>query len=110
MKRMRWVHVWSGVVIGLLLVAVAFWLLAQPGVAGPSDRAAKPHVPVQVQAQTTWGETLRASVPQAPDLTPTATPYPPSDNCVTCHTDKAKLKELAEEPQKVKSEKAAGEG
>ena len=35
---------------------------------------------------------------------------PPSDNCIACHTDKKKLKEVAEEPEEVKSEKASGEG
>jgi hypothetical protein len=31
-------------------------------------------------------------------------------NCVTCHTDKATLKELAVEPEEVKSEETTGEG
>ena len=35
---------------------------------------------------------------------------PSSDNCIACHTDKEKLKELAVEPEKVKSEEAEGEG
>ncbi len=35
---------------------------------------------------------------------------PSSDNCIACHTDKKKLKEVAEEPEEVKSEKTSGEG
>ena len=35
---------------------------------------------------------------------------PSSDNCIACHTDKKKLKAVAEEPEEVKSEKASGEG
>ena len=35
---------------------------------------------------------------------------PSSDNCIACHTDKKKLKKLAEEPEEVKSEEASGEG
>jgi len=35
---------------------------------------------------------------------------PSSDNCIACHTDEEKLKELAEEPEEVKSAEAEGEG
>ncbi len=35
---------------------------------------------------------------------------PNSDNCIACHTDKKKLKAVAEEPEEVKSEKTSGEG
>ena len=35
---------------------------------------------------------------------------PSSDNCIACHTDKKKLKAVAEEPEEVKSEEASGEG
>ncbi len=35
---------------------------------------------------------------------------PSSDNCIACHTNKQKLKDLAEEPEEIRSEKASGEG
>ncbi len=57
--------------------------------------------------QTAWAASLVSELTVA-EITPT--PPPSSDNCVTCHTDKARLQELAEEPEKVKSELASGEG
>jgi len=35
---------------------------------------------------------------------------PSSDNCIACHTDQEQLELLAEEPEEVHSEEAAGEG
>ena len=35
---------------------------------------------------------------------------PSSDNCIACHTNQAVLEQLAEEPEEVVSELAAGEG
>ena len=39
-----------------------------------------------------------------------AEPSPSSENCIRCHTNKALLQALAEEPQELKSELASGEG
>jgi hypothetical protein len=47
--------------------------------------------------------------PLPPTDTPTPTPLPSADNCVACHTDQAKLKELAVD-KTVESEETEGEG
>jgi hypothetical protein len=44
-----------------------------------------------------------------PTNTPTPTPLPSADNCVACHTDEAKLKELAVD-KTAKSTETEGEG
>jgi len=97
----------------VLLLIVAFWLTTMPSAARPEPMpaAALPGESETLTAQPNIPAVLHpASDHQTSDPTPTATPYPPSDNCVNCHTDKAKLQELAEEPEKVKSEMASGEG
>jgi outer membrane biosynthesis protein TonB len=47
--------------------------------------------------------------PLPPTNTPTPTPIPSADNCVDCHTDQAKLEELAVD-KTAKSEETEGEG
>ena len=47
--------------------------------------------------------------PEPPTATPTHTPVPSSENCVACHTDQAKLEELAVD-KTVHSEETEGEG
>ena len=110
-------HGWKvQVIVGLgtliLLLIAAFWLTTMPSAARPAPVAATAsHSDAQaLVVHPDVQPNLHTGPSRQVDPTPTATPYPPSDNCVKCHTDKAKLQELAEEPEKVKSEMASGEG
>jgi hypothetical protein len=47
--------------------------------------------------------------PAPPTNTPTPTPIPSADNCVDCHTDQAKLEQLAVD-KTAHSEETEGEG
>lgn len=113
------VRAFVGVAIFIGVLALILWgvakasVLSQPvtsPVAGPSTPAEQ-HAQVALAAHPPANQSIGTqSLNQTVDPTPTATPYPPSDNCVKCHTDKAKLQKLAEKPKEVKSEKTSGEG
>lgn len=105
-------HLIAGLGVLVLAFILALWASAQPSAARPAPvaAAASRSAPQALVVHPDVQPNLHTGPSSQVDPTPTATPYPPSDNCVKCHTDKAKLQELAEEPEKVKSEMASGEG
>ena len=66
-------------------------------------------VPATATATSTPTPVPPTSTPAPPTATPTPTPLPSAENCVACHTDQAKLEELAVD-KTVKSEETEGEG
>ena len=130
MPRWRWGGWIALVVIVLVLAGGAVWWTGGPRsapaqawgrpAAGADLPAPQPDGRLGVRPSSDEaggaGPSALASAPQGemssqappPDATPT--PVPSSENCVTCHTDKERLKELAEEPEKPKSEMTSGEG
>jgi mono/diheme cytochrome c family protein len=86
--------------LGVLLLRPPAWATPLPQVAGatqPAWDAASAVADASIMPQ------VASSLAQQADT-------PSSDNCIACHTDKKKLKAVAEEPEEVKSEKASGEG
>jgi hypothetical protein len=113
---------WLWTFLALVLI-VAFAAFVRP-MAGPLT-SAEAAVTVDESAQTVHviAENKALSQPQAFESEANTTQItdeetettfvadtPSSDNCIACHTDEEKLKELAEEPEEVKSAEAEGEG
>ncbi len=112
------------VLIGLATVIISVMIAVLWGGSQASAGDSSPMRQVAVSSVSGEQETqpaLAAHLPAAELLSsqtaqetvepmPPATPYPPSDNCVNCHTDKAKLQKLAEKPKEAKSELTSGEG
>lgn len=120
-SRRRVAHVLLGVLILAAVLAVGVSVLAQPPRAQvvQQEAATVPAQDVHLQQGDATRVLVRVEQSQAEythqqttsvNATPVATPYPPSDNCVNCHTDKAKLQKLAEKPKEAKSELTSGEG
>jgi len=113
----RWL--WALMAMALLVLLI---VLIQPAMSSEApqaltDRAAAP----AEQAVALALPAGQASLSAAPALQPAAdtqagvdglqvADVPPSDNCITCHTNKDLLQMLAEEPEEVESELASGEG
>jgi len=108
-KRLLWLAVGVAlIVLGVLLVRPPAWATPLPAMQRATHLQAKPAaLTVASAAQLVSDETMSSS--SASHLILQAD-TPNSDNCIVCHTDKKKLKKLAVEPEKVKSEEAEGEG
>jgi hypothetical protein len=111
---------WLWTFLALVLI-VAFAAFVRP-MAGPSTSAAVA-VDESVQTAHVITENKTLSQPQTSEIatntlqtteeeteTTLIADTPSSDNCIACHTDEEKLKEVAEEPEEVKSAEAEGEG
>jgi len=114
-------------VVGVAFIILGVLFIRPPAWAGPLDA---PHLlttlATEVSSATpsalgeapdqTSGAAHMLTVSDAPASASGATHItlqadtPSSDNCIACHTDKKKLKAVAEEPEEVKSTEAAGEG
>ena len=96
------------IIVGILVIRPPAWATpigaVQHAVRITSDLTAQPEV-------TSLESASEASLTQ-PDASQVEfqADTPSSDNCIACHTDKKKLKAVAEEPEEVKSEEASGEG
>jgi hypothetical protein len=110
----RWL--WGLAAIAVILIGVA---IIQPAFGGEQAAspaadavAALPAVEL-VQAEPAPADIQPAKLTAAEDLSDHEAPAaqtPSSDNCIACHTNQVLLQQLAVEPEKVKSELAAGEG
>jgi len=111
---------WLWTFLALVLI-VAFAAFVRP-MAGPSTSAAVA-VDESVQTAHVITENKTLSQPKTSEIatntlqtteeeteTTLIADTPSSDNCIACHTDEEKLKEVAEEPEEVKSAEAEGEG
>lgn len=116
--RLSFRNTWLWLLLALFLILVLVVLTkTAPGLALKAEAAAPDRQQISshgdVIAQLTTSET-QATFTQAAAaanvLSPVADTSPSSDNCIACHTDKEKLKELAVEPEEVKSAEAEGEG
>ena len=108
-KHLSYKHLlWLAAVVTLIILAV---LLTRPS--AWAGQIATHRQPAQIIQEEGGAPQLVAS---ASDSESDATHItlqadtPSSDNCIACHTDKKKLKAVAEEPEEVKSEEASGEG
>ncbi|HEY80333.1 MAG TPA: hypothetical protein EYP25_03785 [Anaerolineae bacterium] len=101
---------WLLAIAGILILAVL--TIRPPAWATPLQGAT--HLPTSVDVQP--GDIATRMLADSPATTASASRVelqadtPSSDNCIACHTDKKKLKAIAEEPEEVKSEAASGEG
>ena len=110
-------NAWLWILPALLLMFVLVVLTkTDPGLALKAEAAASDRLQISSQedaiAQLSTSETeatFTQAAAAANHLSPAIDP-PSSDNCISCHTDKTQLKELAEEPEEVKSDEAEGEG
>ena len=108
---------WIWAILGVALVgALVVFLRPAAELALPSEAAAPAAVvesdilsePAPDAVSMVVQET---PVPQQPDASvQVVADTPSSDNCIACHTNQAVLEQLAEEPEEVVSELAAGEG
>lgn len=110
----RWL--WGLAAVAVILVGVAIF---QPAFGGEQGTTAAPQtVAALPAAEMVQAEPAPAEIQPAPALAveelsehdSPAADMPSSDNCIACHTNQALLQQLAEEPEKVKSELAGGEG
>lgn len=117
--KSKWRWLWGLAAVSLLLVGVfAFWpalsgetaTLPPQAVAAVAPAAPVAHPALSAAAATAHTTQLSASGDETISDSVLVADTPSSDNCVACHTDKALLQEIAEEPEEVKSELAAGEG
>ncbi len=110
-------HPWIWVILGVALAgALVIFLRPSAELALPSEAAAP--------AAIVDTEILSEPAPDAVSMVSQEAPAPQqaeanaqvvadtpsSDNCIACHTNQAVLEQLAEEPEEVVSELAAGEG
>jgi mono/diheme cytochrome c family protein len=99
LRRHRWwiVAAVAVVVVSAALISPVLSAHAPPAqVAGVPAWEAEPASPASEETQQT-------------SVAPVAA-QPSSDNCIACHTNQALLEQMAEEPEEVVSELAAGEG
>lgn len=68
------------------------------------------HQDTVVYSITSHTQRTFSQAPASKNVSALLVDTPSSDNCISCHTDKDQLKALAEEPEKVKSTEASGEG
>lgn len=108
---------WIWVVIGVALLGVlVFWLRPTADLAARSEAAPQPAVVDPVILSEAAPEVASVAAQETPASPQPDTDaqvvadMPSSDNCVACHTNQALLEQLAEEPEEVVSELAAGEG
>lgn len=110
---------WAPLLLVGLVIAVAILVVnlraphEQPAAALAAGAAPQTASDVAVPTEIASAEPQSAQASQA-DQVPTSDQLvamvPSSENCIACHTDRALLQQLAEEPKKEKSALAAGEG
>jgi mono/diheme cytochrome c family protein len=99
---------WLAAVTTLIILAV---LLTRPSAwAGQSATHLQPAQLVQDEADSPQLVASASDSDSGATHITLQADVPASDNCIACHTDKKKLKAVAEEPEEVKSEEASGEG
>lgn len=116
-RHLSFKNTWLWLLLALFLIFVIVVLAKISTNPSLKAEAAAPSAP-RVNAQKAVIAQLSTSLTQSTLAQITATENtqalfadaPSSDNCISCHTDKDKLKALAEEPEKVKSTEASGEG
>lgn len=107
---------WIWVVVGVALLGALLALRPLTDLASPSEAAPQPAIVEPATISEAALEVARAAVqetpaPASPDSeAQTVADMPSSDNCIACHTNQALLEQIAEEPEEVVSELAAGEG
>jgi mono/diheme cytochrome c family protein len=102
LRKHRWwiVAAVAVVVVSAVLISPVLSANAPPAPA-PAEEAGVPAWEAH-PASPASEETQQTSAPVALQ--------PSSDNCIACHTNQALLEQMAEEPEEVVSELAAGEG
>lgn len=116
-NKSKWRWLW-GLAAGILLLTGVLTFrpvlngktVTQPAQAAAVVELAAPVAHPALSATTPHTTQLSATSDETVSDTVLVADTPSSDNCVACHTDKALLQEIAEEPEEVKSELAAGEG
>lgn len=99
-----------GLVIAAAILVVNLRTPHEQPAAAPAAGAV-PQTASDVAAPTDEPQSAQASqADQAPTSDQLVAMVPSSENCIACHTDRALLQQLAEEPKKEKSALAAGEG
>jgi len=110
LSRKHWL--WLAVVAAIIVLGVL--VIRPPAWATPLSALERLNLraePVQVAQLTVADADQLPLTDQQNDQSPQfQADTPSSDNCIACHTDKKKLKAVAEEPEEVKSEEASGEG
>lgn len=110
---------WIWVVVGLTLLGVlVFFLRPAAELAVSSEASPAAVVEPEVLSEPAPDAISMVSLQEAPALAAqqaeagaqVVADTPSSDNCIACHTNQAVLEQLAEEPEEVVSELAAGEG
>ena len=99
---------WLVTVAGLIVLAAL--LIRPPAWAGQSATHLQPTQLVQEEAVSSHLVAGAVESSSGASHITLQADTPSSDNCIACHTDKKKLKAVAEEPEEVKSEEASGEG
>ncbi len=101
-------------VAGVACMVLVVWIMRSPAWATPLSEEGIVAMQSQSTSSTatmTVNQEVGTTIARNADQTIEMQAAPPSsDNCIECHTDKQKLKDLAEEPEEVRSEKASGEG
>ena len=109
---------WIWVVVGVALLGALLFLLRPAAELAVSSEAApaavvEPEILSEPAPDAASMVSLAAAAPavqQAEASAQVVADTPSSDNCIACHTNQAVLEQLAEEPEEVVSELAAGEG
>ena len=107
--------IWA--IVGVALVGALVFVLRPSADLASLSEAASPPVAQQTEILSEPAADVVSMViqetpaPEEPDAsTQIVADTPSSDNCIACHTNQAVLEQLAEEPEEVVSELAAGEG
>ncbi|MEZ4767346.1 MAG: hypothetical protein R2844_02855 [Caldilineales bacterium] len=107
---------WLWVIVAVALLGAAALIARMGAGTTPNSEAAAPplavvaaNVPASAPEPVTAVQATPS--PEQPEAEAEAlADVPSSDNCIACHTNQAVLQQLAEEPEEVVSELAAGEG
>jgi len=106
-KHWLWLAVGVAIIVlGVMIIRPPAWATPLPLGASHPEMTSPEIADASIQQMSADAQ---MSAKDAPHLTLQAD-TPSSDNCIACHTDKKKLKKLAEEPEEAKSEEASGEG
>ena len=110
LSRKHWL--WLAAVVAIIVLGVM--VIRPPAWATPLSGLEQTAIEVQPAPDVQVSAAHVAQVQAADEISSHAPDFqadtPSSDNCIACHTDKKKLKAVAEEPEEVKSEEASGEG
>ncbi|NOZ72734.1 MAG: hypothetical protein GXP38_12630 [Chloroflexi bacterium] len=116
-QHLSFKNAWLWLLLALFLIFVIVVLTKISTSPTLKAEAAAPSAPpvnaqeaVIAQLSTSPTQSTLAQVTATENTPALLVDTPSSDNCISCHTDKDKLKALAEEPEKVKSTEASGEG